>query len=142
MGIVLVTLITESIPTHAGPSCSVWKRRPLPPTLLDYAAADVQHLFKMKDKWRHAVTASEAKTIANARMQKTIIDGGRAPDARVDFTWSTRRGVQYRPSRINDYNDDDDYYPPPDYYQDNDPYSVDPYYSSREEFDEDRFGIY
>lgn len=59
-----------------GGSYSVWSQRPLQPALVDYASADVRHLFTMLDLWggpgKSCVTLDEAKKMTARRMEAAI----------------------------------------------------------------------
>lgn len=55
-----------------GGSYEVWKERPLPTAILEYAAADVAHLHSMRDAWGSAVGAEEMREITSRRIGNAI----------------------------------------------------------------------
>jgi ribonuclease D len=61
-----------------GGSYEVWKQRPLPAAILEYAAADVAHLHTMREAWGSAVSAEEMRAITTRRIEAAI-SGEQAP---------------------------------------------------------------
>ena len=55
-----------------GGSYQVWKQRPLPTSLVEYAAADVAHLHAMREAWAHLVSSEEMHEITTRRIEKAI----------------------------------------------------------------------
>jgi exonuclease 3'-5' domain-containing protein 1 len=55
-----------------GGSYDVWTQRPLAPALVEYAAADVLHIFAMHTRWSPLMLETVARNIAAARMRSTI----------------------------------------------------------------------
>ena len=55
-----------------GGSYDVWTQRPLAPALVEYAAADVLHIFAMHTRWSPLLLETVARNIAAARMRSTI----------------------------------------------------------------------
>lgn len=59
------------VPERGG-SYDVWKQRPMPPPILEYAAADVAHLHTMREAWGGRVSAEEMREITSKRISKAI----------------------------------------------------------------------
>ena len=59
------------VPERGG-SYDVWKQRPLPPAIVEYAAADVAHLHSMRSAWGDAVSAEEMREITSRRLSSAI----------------------------------------------------------------------
>jgi exonuclease 3'-5' domain-containing protein 1 len=55
-----------------GGSYDVWTQRPLSPALVEYAAADVLHMFTMHTRWSAHMLEATACSIAAGRMCATI----------------------------------------------------------------------
>ena len=50
----------------------LWRERPLPPAIIEYAAADVAHLHKMRAAWGDAVGEAEMHEITTRRIEAAI----------------------------------------------------------------------
>ena len=59
------------IPAHGG-SASAWCARPLPPALVEYAAADVAHLHTMRGAWGTLVSEEDMRQITSRRIERAI----------------------------------------------------------------------
>lgn len=55
-----------------GGSYDAWRRRPMDPRLMRYAAADVQFLHIMKDEWGGAISDADMAFIAGERIREAI----------------------------------------------------------------------
>eukprot|EP00959_Pyramimonas_sp_CCMP1952_P441915 9251149-Pyramimonas_sp.AAC.2 len=55
-----------------GGSYDVWKKRPLPSALMDYAAGDVQLLHKMKSAWLRYSPESDDTSESQKRIKKAV----------------------------------------------------------------------
>lgn len=61
-----------------GGSYETWRRRPLSPALIEYAAADVAHLHTLHGAWGHLISAEGMEEITSARIERAISDEARA----------------------------------------------------------------
>mmetsp|Transcript_34058 Transcript_34058/g.110026 ORF Transcript_34058/g.110026 Transcript_34058/m.110026 type:complete len:242 (-) Transcript_34058:103-828(-) len=55
-----------------GGSYEVWRKRPLHPMLITYAAADVEFLHRMRREWAHAAAEVDMLRIAAMRIERAI----------------------------------------------------------------------
>ena len=71
-----------------GGSYEVWRQRPLPQDLIDYASLDVAYLHVMFEKWARFVPANQMRELTEARVKRAV-DGRIAAKgkhmARKDF---------------------------------------------------------
>jgi exonuclease 3'-5' domain-containing protein 1 len=59
-----------------GGSYEVWRKRPLHPMLVTYAAADVEFLHRMRKEWTHAAAEVDVLRIAAMRIERAISAAG------------------------------------------------------------------
>jgi cold shock CspA family protein len=70
---VLPTFVPE-----LGGSYEAWRARPLPPALIEYAAADVVHLHAIRAAWGHLLSEDAMRALTARRIAKAIGGDGRA----------------------------------------------------------------
>ena len=80
---------------------SLWAERPLNPVLIEYAAADVEHLFSLYEAYEAAMPNSRLEELSLARIAKTV---KRSDDSQVRAHSSAVKDFKLK--RNKDYNRD------------------------------------
>merc|ERR1719313_2020926 len=81
---------TSLFAKEKGGDSAIWRKRPLPPVLIQYCASDVVHMFAMLDKWGSVIDRHTLRAVSEQRMTSRIdaaevVQGAHL--AMIDFTF-------------------------------------------------------